>query len=198
MKKLSQKGFGIVEVLLLVVLVGIIAGAGWYVYQSQKKTNASLDKTNQNIESISKSQKTVVDSTKSKDNTKYLVIKEWGVEIPLSADIEDATYTYKQIGDGSTAYLSTAKLTAMDPNCGPDKTSVGAIFRQTTAQHDENVKKDNPAVDVVGDVKVGNYYYGYNQAQAACSGTIDTAASKEQAKEMSLFRTAASNIKTVQ
>lgn len=38
----NQRGFSLVEGLLLFVLVGIIGGAGWYVYNSNKQANESL------------------------------------------------------------------------------------------------------------------------------------------------------------
>lgn len=43
MKKLNNKGFGAVEFLLIFVVIGIIGGAGYYVYNAQKKTNTALD-----------------------------------------------------------------------------------------------------------------------------------------------------------
>lgn len=44
--KLSKNthGFAVVEGLLILVIVGILGGVGWYVYDAQKKSNASLDK----------------------------------------------------------------------------------------------------------------------------------------------------------
>ena len=45
MKKLDSKGFGAVEALLIIVIVGLIGSVGYFVYGSQKKTNTSLDNT---------------------------------------------------------------------------------------------------------------------------------------------------------
>jgi hypothetical protein len=56
----SQKGFGVVEAILIVVIVGILGFTGWYVYSSQNSTNNIYDKT-----SNSASTK----STKNKDQT---------------------------------------------------------------------------------------------------------------------------------
>lgn len=44
MRKTNQKGFGIVEVLLLIVLMGLVGGVGYYVY-SQSKKNDTESKT---------------------------------------------------------------------------------------------------------------------------------------------------------
>lgn len=46
MKK-NQRGFSTIETVLIVVIVGVIGGVGWFVYNSQKKTSQTLDKTAQ-------------------------------------------------------------------------------------------------------------------------------------------------------
>jgi type II secretory pathway pseudopilin PulG len=50
----NQKGFSVVEILLILVIIGILSGTGWYVYNSNKKTNNLLN---------------------SVDNTKLLIAK---------------------------------------------------------------------------------------------------------------------------
>lgn len=44
---INQKGFSAVEALLIVVIIVVLGGVSWYVYDSQKKTNQALDKTTQ-------------------------------------------------------------------------------------------------------------------------------------------------------
>jgi type II secretory pathway pseudopilin PulG len=41
----TQRGFAVVEGLLVLVIIGILAGAGWYVVKSKKITEDSLNKT---------------------------------------------------------------------------------------------------------------------------------------------------------
>lgn len=192
----NQKGFTVVEGLLIFAIVAVIGFAGWFVYSSQKKTNDTLNKTAQGQGEAQKAiPKTTI--TPLKDQTKYLEIKEWGVEIPLSADVEDAYYTYKTIKSDSydsVAYLGTKSLTAMDAQCAPDNIGVSSVFRQSVVTHDDNEKKADPTFYEVGDVHVGNYYYGYGQAQAGCSDS----ASKQQATDAALFKVAYKNIKAIQ
>lgn len=38
----SQRGFGLLEGLLIIVIIGLIAGAGWYVWDSKKNADKSL------------------------------------------------------------------------------------------------------------------------------------------------------------
>jgi hypothetical protein len=42
MKKLNEKGFGIIESLLIIIAVTLIAGVGYYVYDSNSKKNDSI------------------------------------------------------------------------------------------------------------------------------------------------------------
>ena len=47
MKKLNNKGFTSIEALLILVIVAIIAVAGWLVWESKNKTNLSLHNATQ-------------------------------------------------------------------------------------------------------------------------------------------------------
>lgn len=59
-KSLNQKGFGAMEAVLIVVIVAILAGTGYYVYQANNKTNETQTATHTTAESA------VVTSTTSK------------------------------------------------------------------------------------------------------------------------------------
>lgn len=54
MKKINQSGFGAVEILISLVVVGIIAGAGWFVWQNNQNNNqnsSDVDTTESSQES---------------------------------------------------------------------------------------------------------------------------------------------------
>jgi type II secretory pathway pseudopilin PulG len=51
----NQKGFTPVEGLLVLVIVGILAGTGFYVWHSTKKTNEILNSTEKTSETLNKS-----------------------------------------------------------------------------------------------------------------------------------------------
>lgn len=231
MNRSEQKGFALIEILLVIVILGAIGFTGWFVWHSRqaadksyndatrssqgsqarisavndfegckKATGSKLQETSPE-KCVTKDGKTFTDTSTPAPMQPYMVIKEWGVELPLSAGIKDAYYTYDGTGaDGydSVAYVGTKSLAALDAECAaqPDKTGVGVIFRQSVATHDAHVAKGDPYT--VGTVKIGKYYYGYTHAQAACSGTIDSAASKQQAADMALFRTAFQDMKAIQ
>ncbi len=45
--KFNQKGFSAIEGLLILIIVGALAGVGWYVFNAKNKTDNTLQKTNQ-------------------------------------------------------------------------------------------------------------------------------------------------------
>lgn len=45
MQKIDTKGFSVVEGLLVLVIVGIIGGVGWFVLQAKSKTNSTTNRT---------------------------------------------------------------------------------------------------------------------------------------------------------
>jgi len=92
MKKFSkQSGFAFVEILLIFIILGIVGFTGWYVWHSKQNANKSYNS------SSASSQEKAKPSSKKKSPApppqQYLVIKEWGVKIPLTTSIEKARYT---------------------------------------------------------------------------------------------------------
>ncbi len=55
MKKLNSKGSSPLHIVLVLVIVGLIAGVGYYVYNSQKETKQNLDNANSSLNSASQS-----------------------------------------------------------------------------------------------------------------------------------------------
>ncbi len=63
--KNNQRGFGAIEGILIVVIIGVIGGVGWFVYQSKNKTTQSLDKSTQ---AQNEPQKTEKETEATQDN----------------------------------------------------------------------------------------------------------------------------------
>lgn len=199
MKRLNQKGFAALEAILIIVALLVVVGTGYYIYSANKKANATYNaaaKSAQSSPSKTKKKNKSPNSSSSASSQKYLVIKEWGVELPLSNGIEDAYYTYHS--DGDYVRLGTTSLTAMNAMCAPDNISVSAISRQSAATHDANAKQNDSYVYPIFDTKIGDYYYGITQSQAPCGNTASDATSQQQAADIKLFKTAFQNIKAVQ
>jgi len=77
-----QSGFGTVEMLLIVLVIGIVGAAGWLVYQHNrpKATNAAP-----NTSQTSNPQTTTTTPTQT---TTYFIINEWGVRAPYSGSLK--------------------------------------------------------------------------------------------------------------
>lgn len=174
MKKHTQSGFSLVVILLVLILVAVVGFAGYYVYNTQqnKKDTASQPATDKKLTSANPAATPAAPT--AQDTQKYLVIKEWGVKVPLAKNIEDATYYYRAFEDGGSAvYVSTKTISAKYPDCAADKTTVYAYGRFN------NPNERNELVDkTMGELnpnapKVGNYYYYAIHPQAYCFETLN-------------------------
>ncbi|HET6924351.1 MAG TPA: hypothetical protein VFH39_00790 [Candidatus Saccharimonadales bacterium] len=95
----TQAGFAAIEAILILVIVAIIGGTGWFVWHTKQATDQSLTNTASAQPGIAKANKAKTTTKKSatttpasSTSTKYLIIKEWGVEIPLTSELADAYY----------------------------------------------------------------------------------------------------------
>jgi hypothetical protein len=162
MKKLhkNQLGFGAVEALIIIVLIGLAGGGGWYVWHTKHNKSAAHHTT-----TTVKTTNTPKTSTKASktptpvpaDNSGYLVIKEWGIKMKLE-DASKLTYTMHGTPNGSPnadALTSYATLRLNDSVATSDACrEVGMSVSQTTA--------------ATNATKVGNYYYGLDGALNQC------------------------------
>jgi hypothetical protein len=74
-KSNKSRGFSALETIIVVIVVVALGLGGWYVWQRNPETP--------------------VDQSDFSENGSYLVIKEWGVEIPLTEEIADAYYEFR-------------------------------------------------------------------------------------------------------
>lgn len=103
MKKLNAKGFSPLHILLLIVMVGLIGGVGYYVYSSQKKTNTALD-------NAAKSQGEPQKSEKKEEVKKQTITVDYAnwdkVAKPELSENETAQYKAKN-GNATLSVYST-------------------------------------------------------------------------------------------
>jgi hypothetical protein len=139
MHKLNQKGVGAVEGLLILVIVAIVGGTGYFVYNAQNKTKDTLDSA-----SLS-SQSPVVHKKKAaaKKTATFLAIKEWGVKIALSGDTQGAYYKFTP---GTPAYPD-AFLDVMAPKADAITGSKGTTCKGEYIAKIMRLKKDDPLWD---------------------------------------------------
>lgn len=173
MKKLNTKGFGAIEALLIVVIVGVIGGVGYFVYNSQKKTSKPLDNA--------ANSQTEPQNTSTPDNTttvsapdKYagnLVIKEWGLRMNMK-DADKVTYEYHGSGLEDDKGQQESYITlVVKPDYLQDKTctvSVGITrYKSVNSEFFIGIAK-----------KIGDYYYIGGGSPYSCGNEADDALNK--------------------
>ena len=158
MKKLDNKGFSVVEALLILVAIVMVAGTASLVYSSQNETKNSLDKV---TDSQPEAQRSGEDKSETGQQT-YFKINELGVQFEPTEALHGLYY---HIGNsGRTAYFSTEELRTTD--CAADKTAQISLSQYS----EEDFAEDNFIAPLKeSSKKIGSYYYSVVGGQAACS-----------------------------
>jgi hypothetical protein len=102
MKK-SQRGFSAVEALLIVIIIGMLGGVGWYVWHSQKQ----VDKTYSQTANSSVSPKTKAKSTKTTATPLDPVIYQDNEGKLYQISLLASTDNQKQLGAAIDSYCKT-------------------------------------------------------------------------------------------
>jgi hypothetical protein len=160
MKK-YQEGFSLVEGLLIVIIVGMLGGVGYYVWHSQNQVDKTYSQTaNSNVVPNTSKVKQSVKPTVPSD---FLIINEWGVKFTYSSEIGKAVYRTDSM-DPDFVFLSTEALQNTD--CDVTHNGGGYIVRFQDGQMDGEAKKAYK--DEYPDaVKSGAYYYAYGLPEYA-------------------------------
>ncbi len=125
MGKLSrnQKGFGAVETILIVIIVGIIGGTGWYVYSVNKSINASDANT-------LKSSTTTPNSKNTASGNKYVELSSTKLPEGWSVDVQNVSLvnvSNKTIGCSVSVSSTTDTAESNSPSVNHDRQTIDAI-----------------------------------------------------------------------
>src|SRR3990167_8851914 len=109
MKKLSQNGFTAIGALLILAMVAIIGGVGWYVTKSKNGTNKTYDNASKSY------------TTASPESTAYK-FSELDVQLTLPKTLRGLTYKVEELPDenGRTVevlYLYNPNLSTLAKKC---------------------------------------------------------------------------------
>lgn len=155
MRKLNSKGFTPLHILLVLVIVGIVGGTGWYVYSDKKAANKSAQ--NQ--------QQSGAQNNSPTSEKKYLEIPEMGLKIELSEKIEDAYYA---MNSGGWAYLSVYAFDSY-ANCKANsETGMAAVASGKVGDDNFGEPFTEAELEERG-TKIGDKYYWIDLAQSDCS-----------------------------
>lgn len=156
MKTLHQKGFTLIEGLLIFLVIAVIAGVGYITWNKQRtKTAASTS--------------TMSTPNSSPSNSSDLVVKEWGVKVTIPSKLTGVTY----VTAGNTATLNSDQQKQVT-TCGSELSPQTAwgIKREvsgTIKSPDGSALSDSEANTNAFYIHIGNYYYHRVYPQQGCS-----------------------------
>lgn len=164
--KTNQKGFTLVEGLLIVIALSLVTGIGYYIY------NSSID----NPLNTGTSQASNSESNSKTTENKYLEIKELGIKIPLTKSLETATYDLNSTSD--YAGISTPEFIDAVGNCkASDTASASFPAIGVIAKHDGTYDSSADPNDIYFEFikQLSGFYLEYGNADGGfCTGTDDS------------------------
>lgn len=175
MKKITNSGFAVIELFLVLILLAILGFTGLYVVHARNNSNKTLDAAkstaNTSTATTPKKTATATSTTAPTSKQKYLTITEWGVKIPYGTD-----YTFSYSLTGAYAGVTTDQLLAADTNCSAAQAALGLIQRATAndAVEEDGTTAAQAAAAGVANAHIGQYYYFYSSPQSACSDNSST------------------------
>jgi hypothetical protein len=165
MKKQKENGFGVIEVLIVIVVVSVIGFLGWnYISSSKEPTAQPVAQTE---EVAMKSE----DSTAQESSDDFFEIEEWGVGFTLVPDAYSVYYKLEPLYDDGDIF---AKIYFSDfdkiKNADGESCEGSDLMRiSRISVNDFREQSDNMEVWVRENaVQIGGYYYnGIPLSQAA-------------------------------
>jgi hypothetical protein len=182
--KKPQNGFSAVEALLIVIIVGMLGGVGWYVWHSQKQVDKTYSQT-ANSSAVPKSTKSAqpISSPQASTNN-FLVISEWGVKVSYNSSIGKAVYRTDSLDPG-IAFLSTDTLANTD--CDVNHNGGGYFIRFKDGQMDGEAKKTYTD-EYPNATKLGSYYYAYGLPETAATCSSNTSVQQKATQAADEFK----------
>lgn len=156
----NQNGFAIIEALLIIIILSMLGGTGYYVWHSKQAADKTLNTASKTAQSTPSATKATV------PKQSFLTIKEWGVKIPLSSSLANLKYAVQTYSDGGQSIDFTFPDLS-DTSCNlPD--SVGGMIRFTVTDINP-LSGDKMTQDYPTAKQIGTYYYAPALPQAECT-----------------------------
>ena len=144
----KQRGFTVVEGVLLIVVIGIIVFASWFVWNSQRQTSQVFDDANKSGSAAGMSNTTTpLSTTSSTGSTK---IPRWGVQLPVKGYEVFDLWTSDSVERYS---ITNGAIIAAAKKVGCADTSIGWVVKTAS--------KDGQDPEAASSKKINGYYYIY-------------------------------------
>lgn len=153
--KAHQKGFSVVELLVVVVVVGLLGAVGWLVYDRQK-SKTDNNTTTQTSQEEKKQETPKQETVKPDPNAGYLVVKEWGLRFKTPSGLTDVRYA---IHGDMAAFFAKPTGSSVQYRSDFDKYEDGHFPYATGLLYRSNDATNNERGFPTDGKKVGNYYY---------------------------------------
>ncbi len=178
----NQKGFTVVEGVLILIIVAMLGFTGWFVWHSQQNTDKINSQAAKNSQPVTtdKNKPSYLTAMDNSTSQNYFTIKAWGVRAAYNGT-DSFVYKIRTAQDSSnnnfryvtvTSKNLISKYQCTDYGAGgierlkpTDKFGEGDPSEGPTA---EQAAKQDQFKDSFG--HVGNYYFYYFHDQAACGG----------------------------
>lgn len=167
--KTNYKGFSVVEILIVVVVVGLLGAVGWLVYDRQKNKTDNKNTTAEStqLEDKKQDETPTQEELKVDPNEGYFVVKEWSLRFKVPPGLTDVKYA---IHDDILAFF--AKPTGYNVQYVNDyekyedysfRYATGVLYRSKSST------KPFDFGDTREGRKIGDYYYYTNWAFSSLS-----------------------------
>lgn len=126
---LKQRGFTVIEVILISVIIAGLGGIGWYVVNSNHKTTVQLDNAvkDSSASNAAKSKSSNSSTTPLTLTNSKFIFKEFGVQIELPVILKDLSYKAVQLdstdgtGKDTVLYVTVPQMATDSEKCYGEK-----------------------------------------------------------------------------
>jgi hypothetical protein len=192
----KQGGFGAVEIVVICLVVVVLGAVGFTVFRQTHNTKANTTTSTEEEQPAQQTAQTNAEPAQTAQQ--YLVIKEWGVQLPLPDSVKDAYYVPDVNSKGTDGitnqiYIGLKSLDSSGCQAGGNlqgkDTAIAVIVRGLPSEKDP-VSGNVITKDFPDGITIGKFYYGYlwlkNNKCNAPSSSIQTADStfKSSIKEL--------------
>lgn len=160
----NERGFGAIEALLVLTIVGILGFTGYFVWHAKQNSDKLLHQATSSLATNSK-KKVANEANITPATVQYLDIPEWGVRILPATSLPKVTYVISDADNHEAAKLTFADMPA---ECA----GFWSIGRAMAGQSISGYKDDTPEHRLSQQPKtvkqVGDYYFTLFHGQLSC------------------------------